>query len=141
MPNTTAMDVNASGHLARKSIDVSDSLPTVTAGEALALGDILYMDATASKAKKFDGTEAAAGAILGVCDGTYALDATASYYPPGRQVTGLASLVAGSEYFAKGDGSLALYSALTSSQWTRSMGAAISATVLALAHGDVLQKP
>ena len=133
--------VNANGHF----ITVADATleDTIIVGEAggLVAGNVIAVKAADSKGYKNDGTEAYAAAIVGICDGTYAAAATASYFGNGDLATGLTGLTAGSEYFAKDDGTLAVYTSLVSTKWTRSMGVAKTTTSLQVEIGPVQQVP
>lgn len=96
---------------------------------------------TSGQLYKFEGLEDSASAICGMADGTYAQAATATFFKTNGIMPGLAGLTVGSEYYAKHDATLALWSALTSLKWTKRMGVATATTICNLADGEVQLKP
>jgi hypothetical protein len=134
----TNLNINGSGHFVQESDD--QRLDTIVSGENLGIGSVPYLKAADSKAWKHDGTEAAAAALLGVCDAAAVAPAVGSIVTEGNcVVTG--PLVPGTEYFAKEDGTLDIYANIGAGQWTRSMGVAMSATSLRVHLGPVIQHP
>jgi len=102
-----------------KGASVSGGSTSDVAGEALALGDVLFQHSD-GKIYKFDGTAGAVDSILGICTGTFALNATSvTWYGIGSIYAKAGT--AGQEFFAKHDGTLALYSALTVGKWARAV--------------------
>ncbi len=138
--SSTTLDINTSGHFYQKT--PSQVELTITAGDAggVVLGNVIAVKAADSKGYKHDGSEAYAAAIAGIADGTYAQNATINFWRNGQQAT-LTGLTAGSEYFAKQDGSLDVWANIGASQWTRSMGVAQSTTLLDIEIGPVIQHP
>lgn len=139
----TRADINASGHIVSEA-DPDAILDTIVVNEVagFVLGSVISAEA-AGTGKIYDAnSEADCGGIIGVSDAVYANAATASYYTDGDEVTGLAGLTIGSEYYADPTTGLpGLYSAIGSGEWTRLLGTATSATTLQLQIGAVFQKP
>lgn len=131
--------INSAGLLA-PAVGASGGL-SGTAGESLALGDVVCVKTADGKLWKCTGTEALTAAIVGICDGTYATDTTARYWGVGEVASGLTGLTAGAEYWAKETAALSAYSSVTSTNWTRPMGVAKTTTSLEIRIGDVVQKP
>lgn len=131
--------VNASGHI----ITAADAPATAASGSGttdaiLSIGTIVYRKGTGNLGIP-DGTEALTAAIVGIADAAYIATATGGYFVDGQQVTGLSGLTPGTEYWAKQDGTLAVYSGVSSGSYTRMMGVAESATTLRVAIGNVIQ--
>lgn len=130
---------NPSGH--QVSIPEAEAKGNGTAGEILALGNVVYVKAADGSLYKHDGNEAPAAAIVGVSDNAYSAAAPASYFQNGDVVVGLSGLTQGTEYWAKDDGSLDTYANIPSTKFTRLIGTALNATSLQLQIGEVTQKP
>lgn len=139
MSSTVFMKITAGGHLAQDTVQTPEG--SGTTDDNVSAGTVLYVKSTGNLGKNTGTTEIMASAIAGVSDGTYAATGTANYYKTGQRVTGLTGLTAGSEYWAKGDGTLDLYTNVTASTWTRIMGIADSTTSLILQVGQPIQHP
>lgn len=133
-----AVKLNTSGHF------VSDTtVPgplTAVAGAAISQFQACYIKAADGKLYPLDGTEAAAGAYAGIADAAYSMGATASYYPPGTQLSGLSGLTVG-DLYAKEDATLVVYSAVGSAKWTRRVCIADTTTQITVVAGEVVQHP
>ena len=100
---------SASGHLAQ-SAD-ADPKGSGTAGETLAVGNVVYLKAADSKLWKYAASaEATCAGIVGVITTGGDADASVEFAQSGDSATGLSGLTAGTEYWAKSDGSLAAFS-------------------------------
>lgn len=131
--------VNSNGHFA----PVADTLATVEVDEVAGFvaGSVIFSNGAGTAALYDSNSEANCAAIIGISDGTYADNATASYFQTGMVATGLSGLTAGNEYFADPtDGSLVAFSSIGSGEWTRSMGSAKSSSTLEVKIGPVIQK-
>jgi len=136
---STATQLSAAGHL--QTVTIDEPKGSGTAGETLAIQNVVYLKAADSKLWKPVNTEASVAAIVGISDGSYSADATAAYWQNGDVATGLSGLTAGTEYWCSSAGALVAYSSLSSSDWSRPMGVALSTTSLQVQIGDVVQKP
>ena len=139
MSTTTAAYLNASGHFQQATITTPEG--SAVTDSALIAGNVVYEESTGHVALNTGATDAIVAAITGIADGTYASTATASFFKAGQDATGLSGLTAGTEYFAKQDGTLDIYANVSSGSWTRSMGVALSATSLRVRLGEVVQHP
>ena len=139
---TTKAEVNASGHII-VAADSAATLDTIVVNEVagFVLGSMIVAEA-AGTGKLYDSSvEADCGGIIGISNAVYANAATASYFTDGDEVTGLAGLTIGSEYYADPTTGLpGLWSAIGSTEWTRLLGTATSATTLQLQLVAVQQK-
>lgn len=139
MAGPTQVDVNASGHIFQEAEE--EEKGNGTAGEILALGDVIYMKAVDSKLWKYAAaSEATCAAIVGVADGAYAAEATAYYFKDGGIIPSGLTLTAGAELWAA-SAVLDTYANVVSTKWTRRMGVAKSTSSAQISMGDVQQKP
>lgn len=133
-----AVKVNTSGHF-QNDTTVPGPL-TAVAGAAISQFQACYIKAADGKIYPLDGTEAAANAYCGIADAAYSMGATATFYPPGTQLTGLSGLTVG-DLYGKQDGTIVAYSGVGSAQWTRRVCIATSTTAITVDAGEVVQHP
>lgn len=120
---TNAYGINTSGSLVPAA---STGVPflTGTSGLGMTVGSKVVYKTTLGNIEAFDGTEANAHAIVGISDGAAVLAGAPVTYCP---VNGLVTLtpafsVGTTELYAKNDGSLGVFSALTTGDFTRRVG-------------------
>ena len=115
---------------------------TGSAGAAISPFTALYKDSVSSKLFPLDGTLAHVQQYVGVSDeGTYAINATVTYSPPGVPLAaGVTGLTPG-DTWASTTGSLVQFSAVTALSYTRLVVDAQSASSGVVVDGPIVQHP
>lgn len=140
MPSSPAAIDSATGAII---IDTAQNqMLTATAGAAVNPFTALYKDSVTGKVFPLDGTLAHVQEYVGVSDGgTYALNATVTYSPPGVPLAnGVTGLTPG-DTWASTTGTLVQFSAVTALAYTRLVVDAQSTTSGVVVDGPIVQHP
>ena len=133
---------NANGSLVAASSVIS--FLTAPSPSGFAAGNkVLYKNGVGG-VDPFDGTDSNAHDIVGVSDGTLvAPTGTATYMPVNGSLSSLspAFAVGTVELYAQNDGTLCVYSALISGNYSRRIGSIVNSTQFQLDFGPVFQVP